>query len=111
MRQTADTVVVTSVDSLVIIVCIAGVPRGPNCVETPICYAHDILLGRPSLPGRASSAHTKLIIQSWRKEKMGGLSEAVTQEVLDKAANLSKDRLVTQARYRCSRYEQLMFWF
>lgn len=57
-----------------------------------------ILLGRLSLRGRASSAHTKLIIRHWRKEKMDGLSEVVTQEVLDRAVNLSKDRLVTQAR-------------
>lgn len=77
-KQTADAVIITSADRSVIFVCIAGVPRGPNCVETPICYAQVILLGRPSLPGRAS-AHTKLIILHWSKEKMRGLPKIVTR--------------------------------
>lgn len=93
-------VIITSADRWVIIVCIAGVPRGPNCVETPICCAQDIFLGRVSLPGRAASAHTRLILLHWSKEKTCDLPKVVTREVLDGAVNRSKDRLVTQTRWR-----------
>lgn len=37
--------IITSVNGSVITVCIAGVPGGPNGVETPLCYAQDRRLG------------------------------------------------------------------
>lgn len=61
----------------------------------------DILLGRSSLPGRASE-QKKLIMLHCNNDEKHDLPKVVTQEVLDGAVNFFKDRLITQAKWRHS---------
>lgn len=83
----------------VIIVCIAGVPGGPNGVETPICYAQDklfgdcphleqLLLHTQSVSKKKGTDHTAL------DQRKCSLPKVATRKVLD--GSVRTDSLLKQ---------------